>query len=676
MLMQKRITYLKGVGEKRAVLFEKLGILTAQDLLEHYPRGYMDFTKPEKIAACTPEENHVLRVTVIRKLQPAPIRRGLTVYKAVAADDSGEITIVFYNVSFQFDKLKENEEILLYGRVTGNLLRKEISSPTLLSLQETERILPLYPLTEGLTQQHIRTAVKSALQLLNEEIYEPVPKEILSRGGFCSLPYAMQNIHFPQDEKALQDARSRLVFDELLVLSLGLLILKGRSTERTGCRMKDFPMEEFSASLPFELTGAQCRAIDDCLRDMRRSVPMNRLIQGDVGSGKTAVAAACAYFAHKNGYQTAIMAPTEILAAQHYHTLRKMLSPLGAEVTLLSGSMKAKEKSTVRTAIANGEFAVVAGTHAIIQKDTAFANLGLVITDEQHRFGVEQRAELAAKGENPHRLVMSATPIPRTMALMIYGDLDLSVIDEMPAGRLKIETYAVSGKLRQRAYGFIRDRLREGRQGYIVCAMIDENDSDIKSAVAYERKLAAEDFRDFRVGLLHGRMNAAEKERVMTDFSAHRIDLLVCTTVVEVGVDVPNAAVILIENADRFGLSQLHQLRGRVGRGKDQSYCILVTDVRDEVSITRLKVLSRTTDGFAISEQDLKLRGPGDFFGSRQHGLPKLKIADMAEDFAVVGKAQAAARDIHDADAMLAKPEHKELLALTQKLFGQNIVMN
>lgn len=670
------MTYLKGVGPKRAESLEKLGIRTVKDLLYHFPRDYADYSSTVDIADTVENENNVICAKVVKRLSPAFIRKGMTIFRAVVADDTGELTVVIYNSSYQFDALVYGETFILSGKVTGNLLRREMSSPVILKASVPDKIQPLYHLTEGLTQQVLRTAVKNGLTLLNTEIYEPVPKKYLIENNLCSLAFALENIHFPKDIKTLEMARNRLIFDEFLVLQLGMNLLKTKKTESTGCKMKGCSISEFEAALPFELTNAQKKAISDCISDMQKSVSMNRLVQGDVGSGKTAVAAACAYFVAKNKMQTALMAPTEILANQHYETLKQFLEPMGIKVCLLTGTMTKAEKSRIKEQLLSGEASVCVGTHALIQSTTIFNRLGLVITDEQHRFGVEQRARLSSKGENPHRLVMSATPIPRTLALMIYGDLDISVINELPKGRNPVFTYAVTGKLRQRAFGFVKKRLDEGRQAYIICPMIEESDADLKSVEKYAADISKNDFSGYRVGLLHGKMNSEKKEAVMSEFKDGKTDILVSTTVVEVGVDVPNAAVMVIENADRFGLSQLHQLRGRVGRGKHQSYCILITDNVTEQSKKRLRILSSTTDGFKISEEDLKLRGPGDFFGQRQHGLPRLRIANMAENMDMLHIAQNIAKRITDADPILLKTENKGLKRLVDDLFSDELDLN
>lgn len=669
--MENEITYLKGVGPKRAECYNKLGINTVFDLLNHFPRSYLDFSHPLTIeeASKNNEEAHAIKGTVVKKLPEARIKKGLSIYKAIFTDDQTDLTIVIYNSEFSFRQLEVGKEYILYGKITGNLIRHEITNPLVLPIDFPDKIQPVYSLTEGLSQNLLRQAIHNALLAFNNEIYEPMPKKIMQKYELCSLNYAMENIHFPKDFHSCEIAKKRLVFDELLILQIGMYILKNRTENSTGCQMQLQSLSEFYNALPFELTDCQKNAIKDCAADMCKNYPMNRLVQGDVGSGKTAVVAGAAFFAYQNGFQTAIMAPTEILATQHYQTLSEFLEPLGVKVALLTGSFTPKQKRILKEQIANGEYNVVAGTHALVQQTTEFKNLGLVITDEQHRFGVEQRQALATKGKNPHKLVMSATPIPRTLAMMIYGDLDLSILNELPKGRQPVETYAVTGKLRKRAFGFVKDRLNEGRQGYIVCPMIDENEMDLQDVKSYAKKLSEEDFKDYKVGLLHGKLTAVEKDKIMTDFKSHKIDLLVSTTVIEVGVDVPNAVIIVIENADRFGLSQLHQLRGRVGRGKFHSYCILITDNVNEESRKRLKILSKISDGFKISEEDLKLRGPGDFFGNRQHGLPPLKIANMSSDYEVLKLVQKVADEIVSNDPKLSNPENRELKQLAMKLF-------
>lgn len=674
--LENSVEYLKGVGPKRAECYEKMGVKTVYDLLNHFPKSYIDYTSPVPIGEAPTDEPCIVKGRVVKKLPEARIRKGLSVYKVIFTDDVTDLVIVIYNSVFLYRQLELDKEYYLCGRITGNLVRKEINSPIILPADTNEKIQPVYGLTEGISQSMLRQTMRLALNVFNRNIYEPLPKPLMQKYQLCSLGYAMENIHFPKDMHTCELAKNRLVFDELLVLQLGMLMMKSRSREKSGCVMKNADISDFYEALPFTLTDGQTAAIEDCIKDMQKDSPMNRLVQGDVGSGKTAVAAGAAYFVYKNGCQTALMAPTEILADQHYETLKAFLEPLGVKVALLTGSMTAKQKKLVKAGLESGEYAVAVGTHALVQQTTKFKDLALVITDEQHRFGVEQRAALASKGANPHKLVMSATPIPRTLALMIYGDLDISVLKELPKGRQPVETYAVTGKLRQRAFGYVKKYLDEGRQGYIVCPMIEESDMELQDVKSYAKKLSEGAFKDYNVGLLHGKMSGAQKEQIMADFKDHKIDLLVSTTVVEVGVDVPNAAVMVIENADRFGLSQLHQLRGRVGRGKFQSSCILITDNVNEGSVKRLKILSSTNDGFKISEEDLKLRGPGDFFGSRQHGLPALKIADMSQDMDVLRKAQNAARDILLTDPLLEHTDNAYLRELVNKLFDKTMSDN
>ena len=668
------IRELKGVGEKRAELYGKIGIKTAGDLIFHFPRRYIDYSEPVAASFAEIGQHAVIRAMVVKKQPAARIRKGLTLYKIFVEDDSGErITVTYYNNRFASDALKEGEEYLFSGRISGNLTRKEMNSPTVLKADETNLLRPVYPLTEGLTAAMVTTNVAEVLNSADSSFFADfLPDELRMDYALSTLEYAVRSIHFPKDAHAAELAKKRLAFDELLKLQLGMLMMKSRTRAENGCKMHpmDKEMSEFYSALPFEMTGAQKRAVDDIIRDMCGSTPMSRLVQGDVGSGKTAVAAAAALFAAKNGYQTALMAPTEILARQHFKTLSEMLEPLGVGVCCVTGSMTKKQRTEAAEKLAEGEYSVAVGTHALISDSTEFKNLGLVITDEQHRFGVNQRATLAEKGHNPHKLVMSATPIPRTLALIIYGDLDISVLNELPKGRQKIETFAVTAKLRERALGFVKKQLDEGRQAYIVCPMIEENENELAAAKGYAESLKKTVLAEYRTGLLHGKMPAAEKDKVMAAFKTKELDLLVATTVVEVGVDVPNANIIVIENADRFGLSQLHQLRGRVGRGQYQSYCVLIAGTVTDESRQRLEIMTKTSDGFAISEYDLKMRGAGDFFGNRQHGLPDLKIADVAADRELLADCQRAAKTLIEESPDLS--EYPELKAEVEKLFTQN----
>lgn len=667
------VTVLKGVAAKRAGLYNKLGIYTPYDLIYHFPRSYIDFSMPVPISQTLIGDNNVIKAVVVKKFPEQRIRAGLVIYKAVIADSSCEAVAVFYNNCYAFDSLREDEEYCFYGKITGNLLRREINSPQFIAADTQKPLRPLYHLTAGLTNNMVSINISESLKMFDDQ-YDFLPDRIIKENGLCSLSYALNSVHFPSDTESMKKARHRLAFDELLCLQLGIRMIRQRNiTADTKNKMDDkINTDEFIRSLAFTLTNAQQKAIKDIISDMCADKPMNRLLQGDVGSGKTVVAAAACWYCAQNNCQSALMAPTEILAQQHYQTLSSFLVPLGIKVALLTGSMGARQKKNVKGQIAAGEFDVVVGTHAIIQKDLEFKNLGLVITDEQHRFGVAQRAALALKGDFPHKLVMSATPIPRTLGLIIYGDLDISVIDELPKGRIPVETFAVTGGFRHRVYNFIREQINEGRQAYIVCPLIEQSESEMKSAVEYADNISQSELKGCRIALLHGRMSSQEKNDVMDSFKQGMSDILVCTTVIEVGVDVPNASVILIEDADRFGLSQLHQLRGRVGRGKNKSYCILITDNKNEDTRERLRIISSTSDGFKISEEDLKLRGPGDFFGNRQHGLPYLKIADIASDTQMVKLTQNIAKQIIDADPQLKSTENTGLRDEIMKMFGSD----
>ena len=666
------VSRLKGVGEKRSLAYERLDVRTPYDLLNHLPRRYIDYTSPISIADAEMGETAVLRLTITSKLPVQRIRSGFSIYKAAATDGVSDITIIFYNNNYMFDALRCGQTYCMSGKISGTLFRSELLSPSVISDDEKNLIRPVYPLTTGLSVNRIAADMKSALKLLSREPFEWMPGSILTEFNLMGLPEALAEIHFPSSMEKALEARRRLAFDELLQLQLGLAMHKTKSSTDTAIPMNaDTDMSEFFSALPFEMTDSQKSAAEEICRGLTRKTPMNRLLQGDVGSGKTAVAAAACYFTVKNGLQCALMAPTEILAQQHYRTLKGFLEPLGIRTELLTGSVKAKERRTVLAAAESGDAHVLVGTHALFQKDVVFRKLALVITDEQHRFGVAQRSQLAEKGGTPHKLVMSATPIPRTLALIIYGDLDISVLRELPKGRQPVETFAVTGKLRERAYNFIREQLMQGRQGYIVCPMIEEGQQELQAAAAYAEEISKNAFSEYRVGLLHGKMSAKDKDAVMAQFQSHELDLLVCTTVVEVGIDVPNATVMLIENADRFGLSQLHQLRGRVGRGKHKSYCILMTDHVTDESRQRLRTMSSTSDGFAIAEEDLKMRGPGDFFGQRQHGLPPLKIADLTKDMKLFEETQELTKKLLRDDPELMQPQHRPLRLEVLRLFAR-----
>lgn len=670
-----QIETLAGVGEKRAKLYHKMGIDTPYELLHHFPRTYIDFMHPALISEVPAGETAAVKCTVVRKMPEAHINSKLAIFTLICTDGESDFTISLYNNPYTFRAMQVGEAYFAYGKVLGGFTRREMRSPVLQKVENALLLQPVYPQTVGLTSTMMRTNIQKALTFLDRDELETLPADLLARYDLLPLTDALHGIHRPASPEELDASRHRLAFEELLLFQLGTMMLRQRSRSMNAPAMSaDTPMDAFYQGLPFALTGAQQAAIDVIIKDLCESRPMNRLLQGDVGSGKTVVAAAAAAFAAQNGFQTVLMAPTEILAQQHLQTLTDFLTPVGITPLLLTGSTKAKEKREIKAKIADGTAHVIVGTHAVIQGDIAFANLGLVITDEQHRFGVGQRAALAEKGGHPHKLVMSATPIPRTLALIIYGDLDITLLKELPKGRLPIQTFAVTGGYRERAYGFIRQHLDAGEQAYLVCSMIEDSEQmeNLQAAETYAEKLKTGAFSQYRVGLLHGRMKAQEKESVMAQMKAHEIDLLVCTTVVEVGVDVPNATVILIEDADRFGLAQLHQLRGRVGRGSVQSTCILVTESKNEDARERLKIMSRTTNGFEIAEEDLRLRGPGDFFGAAQHGMPPLMQAAFSGNMPLLEETQAAARELLDKDATLSSRAFAPLKLAVMQLFRKN----
>lgn len=645
------IRYLKGVGEKTARLYNKLGIFTVDDLIRHYPRKYLDYSNTVSVKDAPPDTPVFIKATMITPVKESMIRKGLTLYKCNFSDGETVIRVTIFNNKYLAKALRTFDDYILYGKVGKTFTSASMSSPQIERADKAE-VHPVYPTTEKLSVKAISNSVRNALALVGK-IPETLSDDILKKYDLVSLDFATRQIHFPSDEKNIEPARHRLIFDELLTLQLGLLKLKEKDVKGNSCKIKKDFTNEFYSLLPFTPTGAQQRAVADCIEDMQSDRMMNRLIQGDVGSGKTAVAGAVIYTVIKNGAQAALMAPTEILATQHFESFKKLFASTDVRVALLTGSVKAGEKKEIKRALCNGEIDLIVGTHALIQNDVEFENLGLVCTDEQHRFGVQQRANLAMKGDNPHLMVMSATPIPRTLGLIIYGDLDISLLDELPPGRQEIRTDVVTSAYHKRIYKFIRDAVDRGEQAYIVCSLVDEGESDLISAKEYADNLAKNEFVGYSVGLLHGKMKPAEKDRVMQSFAEGETQILVSTTVVEVGVDVPNATVMLIENADRFGLSQLHQLRGRVGRGKNKSYCILVSDNKSDSSRERLQVMKHTSNGFDIADYDLKSRGPGDFFGKRQHGLPDLKIADMLEDTETLRQCRECALKMLESDPRL-----------------------
>ena len=664
-----KIQSIKGVGEKRSKLFAKLGAPTAGALLRLYPRTYQDMSHLYPIAQAPLNEPCALRASVIERPKEAHIRSGMTIYTVKVTDGVSDMVLTYFNNPYIMNLLKEGEEYVFFGKVSANFLKREMSVPEFTPAAVCPPVLPIYRQTQGLSSKMIENAVKCVLGLLPDAMRDPIPEPIRLEYELCHLRFALDNIHRPSSMESLEIARKRLIFEELLVLQLGLLRLKGRSRAVSHLKLEQDYSADFFPLLPFEPTHAQRRAVQEALSDMMSGYPMSRLVQGDVGSGKTAVAAALCYCAIRCGMQAALMVPTEILSQQHFASLSELLSPAGIHVALLTGSMTAAKKREVLGALQSGEIQLIIGTHALLSEGVAFQRLGLVITDEQHRFGVAQRATLASKGDHPHMLVMSATPIPRTLALMIYGDLDISVLDELPPGRQKIDTFAITSEKRMRALRFIQKHIDAGRQCYIICPMIDESQNDTASVVKYAEKVENEWLVGYSIGMLHGRMKPKDKEAVMAEFSQGKLSVLISTTVVEVGVDVPNAVIMMIENAERYGLSQLHQLRGRVGRGKEKSTCILVSDAQNEEAVTRLRAMCETSDGFQIADQDLKLRGPGDFFGQKQHGLPDLKIADMLHDISVLRQAQEVARTILGEDYDLDSEAHRGLRAEVKQLF-------
>ena len=651
-LDEYNIQYIKGVGEKRALLFNKLGIYTVDDLLRFYPRRYQDWSKTVTALDAGEDENVAIKATMITPVKESLIRKGLTLYKCNFSDGETVIHVTIFNNKYLAKALRTFDEYILYGKLERSFTQAFMSSPQIEKADAAQGVHPIYPATENLNSKAIAKTVKTAIEKF-EPFEETLSQDIIKKYNLCSLDFAIKQIHFPESDENAEKARRRLIFEELLTLQLGLLKLKDKKETKNELRLKKDYTKEFFSLLEFTPTNAQLNAVKDCIGDMMSNKAMNRLLQGDVGSGKTAVAAAVMHSVVKNGYQTAIMAPTEILAHQHYETFLKLFEGTGISVALLTGSTKAAEKKKIKASLIDGYIDIAIGTHALIQNDVEFNNLGLVVTDEQHRFGVEQRANLAMKGHNPHLLVMSATPIPRTLGLIIYGDLDISVLDELPKGRQAIRTDVVDSSYHERIYNFIKKAVDEGRQAYIVCPLVDEGESDLISAKEYADRLSTEVFSGYNLGLLHGKMKPKEKERVMNAFAENEVQILVSTTVVEVGVDIPNATIMLIENAERFGLSQLHQLRGRVGRGSEKSYCILVSDSKGDAAEERLQVMKKTSNGFDIADYDLKTRGPGDFFGKRQHGLPKLAIADMLEDIETLKECQQCAKEMLKKDYRL-----------------------
>ena len=672
------VRYLKGVGPKTAERFEKLGILTLSDLLCHYPRRYLDFSKPYSIAEAPADTECVVKAEVFAKPGGRILPGGRRMERITAGDDVSSLEITWFNNPYAAQKLELGQKYYFQGIVTGGMLRRQMVNPQVRTDAQVKSspFEAVYPQTEGLTSSAIAKCVRQLLPHA-ELLPDPLPSEMLKKYRLLSKADAVRAIHCPATEEEAFAARRRLIYEELLVLQLGIGRMKNHGAASTGAPMKKADASPFWESLPFSPTGAQRRAVEEILTDMSGETSMNRLLQGDVGSGKTLVAAAAIWACIRAGYQAALLAPTEILASQHAENLNRLLSPFGMRVALLTGGMKAAARRTTLAAIRDDEADLIVGTHAILSEGVEFARLGLAVVDEQHRFGVRQRGLLAEKAANPHLLVMSATPIPRTLGLLMYGDLDISILDELPPGRKPVKTRCITGKKRADLYGFLDREIDSGRQVYIVCPAIeDAGGSGLNAVKSYYEDIAKAYLPDRRVGLMHGKLKPKEKAEVMNDFKSGRLDALVSTTVIEVGVDVPNATVMVIENAERYGLSALHQLRGRVGRGAAESWCFLVSDNASESVQKRLKFLCSTSDGFAVAQYDLETRGPGDFFGSRQHGLPTLQIADLMNDTRTLHAAQSEAVALLAEDPLLERPEHALLARQVEQMFDKAGAMN
>ena len=667
------VQYLKGVGPAFAKKFEKLGIHTIRDLLLCYPRKYIDYTQPYTVVSAPYDTDCCVRATVLQKEPPRRITGGLT------ADDSGILTLTWFNAAYAADNLTVGESYYFEGRIGGALTRRELLHPLVRTETQVEAcpFVAVYPGTEGLPASRHAACAHAALAYA-DELTDPLPPALLTRYRMPAKAQAVRAIHAPQNAADLAAARRRLIFEELYLLQIGIFLLRSHGRNRTSAPMHPLDLGPFWRSLPYPPTGAQRRSTEEIVSDLCGEVPMNRLLQGDVGSGKTLVAAAAIWFAAQNGWQSALLAPTEILARQHAATLADRLEPFGVNVTLLVGGMKAKERRIALSAIADGRAGLVVGTHAVLTDTVEFKNLGLAIVDEQHRFGVRQRGLLAGKAQSPHLLVMSATPIPRTLGLLMYGDLDISVLDELPPGRKPVKTWFITGKKRRDMYGFLDKQIEAGHQVYIVCPAIEENEASggLQAVTTYYTETACALLPHRRIGLLHGKLKPKEKDEVMQKFKAGELDVLVSTTVIEVGVDVPNATVMVIENAERFGLSALHQLRGRVGRGAADSCCILISDNVNEPVRERLQFLCRTPDGFAVAKYDLETRGPGDFFGAAQHGLPTLRVADLVQDTKTLRVAQDEAKALLAIDPNLIDPAHRALSDEVERLFETAGAMN
>ena len=673
------LQYLKGVGPARVEILNKMGLYTLDDLINYFPRDYEDRGVYKKICELQDGETVTFNAFVASNITENRIRRNMSIYKAIVKDETGSAIVTWFNQAYIKKQIRVGVEYSFYGKVKNTLGRIEVQSPVFEEInakKNTGKIIPKYPLISGITQNVFRGIMENAMAAVEGTYLESLPPWVLEREKLADINWCIRNIHFPVTLHDFEKARYRIAYEELLTMALGLLRFKEKGkTEYRGIKFTiDEKMDDFIDSLPYKLTNAQYRVWQEIDKDMEDEKSMNRLVQGDVGSGKTVVATMAMYKAVKNGYQATLMAPTAILAKQHYEGIKKMLEPFQMKVELLTGDVTKKNKGLILDALKNGEIDILIGTHALLEENVEFANVGLVITDEQHRFGVRQRGILSSKGQKPDTLVMTATPIPRTLAIILYGDLDISIIDELPPGRQKIDTYAVRRNMEMRVNEFIRKEIQSGRQAYIVCPLVEESENmDGVKSVTEQLEYYKEVFHEFRVEMLHGKMRPKEKDEIMMRFKNGEIDALISTTVIEVGVDVPNATIMVVENAERFGLAQLHQLRGRVGRGKFKSYCILKYDSKSDVVRKRMDIMQKSNDGFVISEKDLELRGPGDFFGTMQHGLPEFRVANLFTDMAILKKAQAAAGIILDKDPDFLLEENQGLSRKIDKLFEEKI---
>lgn len=683
--LKQSVQYVKSVGPAKAALLNTLNIYTIEDLLTYFPRDYEDRTKVKNIAEVVNGEEITIVARVVSEVTINRIRKNMTVIKAIVEDNTGRCTITWFNQTYIKQQLKRGGTYKFFGKISNEFNHIEMKSPVFDPVdvsKNTGKIMPIYPTTYKLSQTAIRQAVENALNMVNNQLEETLPSYLLQEYNLLNLQNSLTQIHFPTEPTLRMQARKRLVFEELLTMQLALLELKGTTEKNKGITFnQNVKMSHIINTLPFKLTKAQLRVLEEIDKDMESEKPMNRLLQGDVGSGKTVVSIIAAYKAVKSGYQSAIMAPTAILATQHMQEFSKILEPLGIKCELLLGATTEKNKKIILEKLQNGEIDVLIGTHALITDTVTFKNLGLVVTDEQHRFGVKQRTAIAAKGNNPDTLVMTATPIPRTLALILYGDLDISIIDELPPNRKKIETYAVTKNMEERINNFIKKNINEGRQIYVVCPLVeekeeidDENTKDLKAVKEWTKIYKEQIFPEYKVECVYGKMKPKEKDEIMQKFKNGEIDILVSTTVIEVGVNVPNANIMVVENADRFGLAQLHQLRGRVGRGQHQSYCILKYNSKcSQVGKERMKIMQQTNDGFIIAEKDLELRGTGEFFGTKQHGIPEFKIANLFVDMPLLKSVQSVALQIENEDKGLMLEKNKKLRTLVDNKLMNSI---